>query len=50
MKCINCDAEVREGVVFCSSCGTRVPAYVEREHKANKKALDKQKLNYRNKA
>lgn len=37
MKCINCDAEVREGVVFCSSCGTRVPAYVEREHKANKK-------------
>ena len=43
MKCEKCGAEVREGVVFCGTCGDRVPVNYAKEEKKRLKELKKEK-------
>ena len=43
MKCDNCGAELREGAVFCGSCGCRIPVNFIKEEKIGSKKLKKER-------
>ena len=39
MKCYKCNANVKEGALFCTQCGTKLPLINENNHTENKKSF-----------